>query len=445
MKRLHILANERAFVHKDGLPVLYLEPGKHFLWDLFGNLEVHTYDTNAVVAPLTAEQISIAPENDVDVVQVGELERAFVYYRNDVRYVLGPGSHAVWTTDRVTTAKGRKRAQAVRTRVVRAQGAAALTAGELAHVAPSDLALVEVGELERAVVHQFGRPTRWLDAGSHQVWTVERTATAERASWVPVTRVDVFDVSGVATKPLAARVAAVASSADYVEVTVPHGHAAVRFVDGRLDEVLSSGRHAAWRVERSVTFQTVDLAEQILQITGQEVMTKDRLSLRLALSAVWKVGDVARNCTVARSPSDLVYRAVQLAAREAVATRTLDELLADRDALGAELAPRVAERAEAVGLELVELGVKDIVLPGELKALLNKVIEAKKQAEANVILRREETSATRSLAQTAKVLEDNPVLLRLKELEAYKDLAAQVGNVDLVVGGAEGLQALKLR
>jgi len=78
--------------------------------------------------------------------------------------------------------------------------------------------------------------------------------------------------------------------------------------------------------------------------------------------------------------------------------------------------------------------VKDVVLPGEMKALLNRVIEAEKEAAANVILRPEETAATRSLANTAKVMADNPVLLRLKELESLKGIAEEVGEVRLVMG-----------
>ena len=114
--------------------------------------------------------------------------------------------------------------------------------------------------------------------------------------------------------------------------------------------------------------------------------------------------------------------------------RTLDELLATREQLGLQLMPTVRERAQSVGLELLDLGVKDLVLPGEMKTLLNRVIEAQKEAEANVILRREETAATRSMAQTAKVLAENPLLVRLKELEAYKELAAKVGQVHVVLG-----------
>jgi regulator of protease activity HflC (stomatin/prohibitin superfamily) len=87
------------------------------------------------------------------------------------------------------------------------------------------------------------------------------------------------------------------------------------------------------------------------------------------------------------------------------------------------------------------VGVKDVVLPGEMKTLLNRVIEAEKEAAANVILRREETAATRSLANTAKVMAEHPVLLRLKELEALKDIAERIDEVRLVVG-SDGLKTL---
>jgi hypothetical protein len=105
-----------------------------------------------------------------------------------------------------------------------------------------------------------------------------------------------------------------------------------------------------------------------------------------------------------------------------------------RDGRVAHTPPAVTERAATLGLEVLDLGLKDLVLPGEMKVLLNRVIEAQKEAEANVILRREETAATRSMAQTAKVLGENPLLVRLKELEAYKELAGKVGQVNLVLG-----------
>jgi regulator of protease activity HflC (stomatin/prohibitin superfamily) len=183
-----------------------------------------------------------------------------------------------------------------------------------------------------------------------------------------------------------------------------------------------------------VSFAVIDKREKLLNVTGQEVLSKDRVSLRLNLSASFVVVDPKRLATVARAPDDVVYLAMQLAAREAVATRTLDELLADRDAVSKAVQGEVESKAAAVGLQLTGFGVKDVILPGEMKALLNRVIEAQKEAEANVILRREETAATRSMAQTAKVLAENPLLVRLKELEAYKELAGKVGQLHLVLG-----------
>ncbi|MEM9874540.1 MAG: SPFH domain-containing protein, partial [Myxococcota bacterium] len=141
------------------------------------------------------------------------------------------------------------------------------------------------------------------------------------------------------------------------------------------------------------------------------------------------------------TPRDAVYLMVQLAARAYVAGVTLDELLEGREALNAYLAQATAMPAEEIGVRVETVGVKDVILPGEMKDLMNRVIAAEKEAAANVILRREETAATRSLANTAKVMANNPVLLRLKELEAVKEIAGQVGEVRLVVG-ADGLDTL---
>jgi regulator of protease activity HflC (stomatin/prohibitin superfamily) len=134
---------------------------------------------------------------------------------------------------------------------------------------------------------------------------------------------------------------------------------------------------------------------------------------------------------------------VQFAIREAVATRTLDEILAARDTIDREVRAFVTERASALGVEIGEIGVKDVILPGDVRELLNKVVEAERVAKANLIRRQEETAATRSLLNTSKLMEDNPLLLRLKELEALEKLVEKVGRIDLHAGsGAGGFEAL---
>ena len=347
-------------------------------------------------------------------VDVSLRERVLVLVDGKPLRYLGPGRHRLWVSPLAKVDVERFNTDEL---------VAELRAEALALVPAGELKPLTLTPTERALVIRRGRPAKWLQSGERQLWTVDPSVTVE-----------LLDVSGVQAEPLRDEVKALVPATDYVEATAAEGTTVVRYVDGALDAVLGAGRHAAWTVRRKVNLAVVDLREQQLAVNGQEVMTKDRVSLRLNLTAAWRVADVRRLATVARAPDEVLYVAVQLATREAVSTHTLDELLAAREQLGLQLQPTVAQRALSVGIELLDLGVKDLVLPAEMKALLNRVIEAQKAAEANVIFRREETAATRSMAQTAKVLAENPLVVRLKELEAYKELAAKVGQVHLVLG-----------
>lgn len=214
-------------------------------------------------------------------------------------------------------------------------------------------------------------------------------------------------------------------------------------VDGELKERLPPGRHAFWQVARTVTVTKVDLRPQPLEVTAQEILTKDRVGIRVTLTAFTKVIDPEKTALAAADVPGTLYRLVQFAIREAVATRTLDEILGARDTIDREVQSFVAERTAALGVEVGEIGIKDVILPGDVRELLNKVVEAERVAKANLIRRQEETAATRSLLNTSKLMEDNPLLLRLKELEALEKLVEKVGRIDLHTGGgAAGFDAL---
>ena len=129
-----------------------------------------------------------------------------------------------------------------------------------------------------------------------------------------------------------------------------------------------------------------------------------------------------------------LYREAQLALRAVVGARELDTFLTDKDAVGQGAGgDRCAAAPSDLGLEIVSVGIRDVILPGEMKDLMNKVTEAKKAAEANLIARREETAAMRSQANTAKLLADNPTLMRLRELEVLEKVAAS-GKLNVVLG-----------
>lgn len=227
---------------------------------------------------------------------------------------------------------------------------------------------------------------------------------------------------------------------------VPQHHAGLLWIDGVLQPLLPTGVHAFWRHGRDVSVTVVDLRTQTLEVSGQEILSRDKVSLRLNLSAGWRYQDVTRAFSQWPQPADQVYRELQFALRAVVGGQTLDALLSDKSQMDMALMAQVAPRLAQHGIVLENVGVKDIILPGEMRSLLAKVVEAEKFAQANLIRRREETAATRSLLNTAKVMEDNPVALRMKELETLERVAERIDRISVVGGLDQVLDGLvKLR
>ena len=219
-------------------------------------------------------------------------------------------------------------------------------------------------------------------------------------------------------------------------VQVPAWHAGVLKIDGETQALLPPGLTAYWKVNHLVHAEVVDTRLQVLEVGGQEILTKDKVNLRLNLAANWRYSDVLQAFAQLTKPLDHLYRELQFALREAVGTRTLDELLEDKQVIDDVVSAQVKDRMAPYGIDVASLGVKDIVLPGDMKTILSRLVEAEKSAQANVIRRREETAATRSLLNTAKVMENNPVALRLKELETLERVAERIDKIS-VFGGLD--------
>ncbi|MGC4091128.1 MAG: slipin family protein [Polyangiaceae bacterium] len=285
---------------------------------------------------------------------------------------------------------------------------------------------VTLDKLQRAVLFRDGAPIAFLRPGTHRYWTLDASV-----------RLSVFDVREV-LPPLTQELEAVIPRGEYVDATIQAHEKGLRYEQGRLLGVLEPGRYRLWtHPEAQARVVNVDMRRAEVAIVGQELMTRDKVTLRLNLSASYAVEDPVLATHQVASVKDTLYLAVQLAARQYLAGVSLDELLEGRDAFTRYLEQQVEPQARAIGVRLHQVGIKDVVLPGEMKTLLNRVIEAEKAAAANVILRREETAATRSLVNTARLMSDQPILMRLKELEAMKEIAAQIKEVRLVVGSEQ--------
>jgi len=219
---------------------------------------------------------------------------------------------------------------------------------------------------------------------------------------------------------------------------IPEHHLGLLYVEGQCLEILKPGLHAYWQLNRNIVIEIVDSRLQEMEVSGQEILTKDKVSLRINLSANYLITDVLQMKATLAKPTDYLYRELQFGLRAAVGTRTLDELLENKNVIDELVFTHIRAKIEGFGIEVRSIGVKDIILPGEMKTILSRVVEAEKIAQANLIRRREETAATRSLLNTAKVMEDNPTALRLKELEMLEKVTEKIGSIS-VYGGLEGL------
>lgn len=284
--------------------------------------------------------------------------------------------------------------------------------------------VVDLKDDQRGLVWIDGRFVSVLPPGLYVYWTGPREV-----------RVEVADARQPRFEHEALRhIARSPSVAALLEIsTVGRGGAGVLFLDGRYAETLPPGLYAFWKGVADARVVEVDLRESALDVGGQEIMTADTVTLRLNALVTYRVIDPRRAVCAVDDARQALYREAQLALRAVVSTRDLDALLSDKDLVAREVEKTLRRRAGELGIEVLSAGVRDVILPGDMKELMNKVTEARKAAEANLVTRREETAALRSQANTAKLLADNPVLMRLRELEVLEKVAGG-GKLSVVLG-----------
>ncbi|HFW6977750.1 TPA: slipin family protein [Escherichia coli] len=293
--------------------------------------------------------------------------------------------------------------------------------------------VADLSETEAGVLYMDGILLEILPPSTRRLyWRVEDDLTLVRMNTqqVPVQT----EVMNAVLQPR--RKGVVKGRDAILTVQVPAWHVGVLKIDGETQALLPPGLTAYWKINHLVEAEVVDTRLQVLEVSGQEILTKDKVNLRINLAANWRYSDVLLAFSQLTKPIDHLYRELQFALREVVGTRTLDELLEDKQVIDDVVSEQVKSRMKPFGMEIASLGVKDIVLPGDMKNILAQLVEAEKSAQANVIRRREETAATRSLLNTAKVMENNPVALRLKELETLERVAERIDNIS-VFGGLD--------
>lgn len=290
----------------------------------------------------------------------------------------------------------------------------------------SELTVVDVADNEIALHYVDGKFTGLLRVGKYAFWNVMKQHTFKVVDLrdpevTPDVDRSVFNHSGL--KGYA------------VCVDVENYEKTLLFFDNTLVRTLEPGRYFFWSKLVNVTVIDVDMRQKQLDMTGQEIMTEDKITLRLNFVCQYKIKDPVAAILTVKDYEQQIYIMLQLMLREYVGSLKLDDLLKMKQEISNYVITRLREKEPLLGVEFIYAGVKDIILPGEIKDILNTVLVAEKRAQANIITRREETASTRSLLNTAKLMDENKTLYKLKELEYLEKICENVGNISVGNGG----------
>jgi len=361
---------------------------------------------------------------------VGDNERVLLIRNKRFEDILGPGEYRLFTLFRGIELE-RYNIKAL----VFASDWADFIVNQRAELAARYFTVVETAATEVAVVSLDGRVARVIAPSTRALfWKGAVAVTFEK--------IDVVKDPEVPAR-LLSTLARLGTSALMVMAAVDEGKRGLVYLDGRLlvingSRELGAGTYGFWNAVSTPRIEVIETRRQTLEAAGQEILTRDKVTLRVNISAVYEVVNAASARAGAKDVNELLYRTLQIAVRQTLGKRTLEEVLAEKTDLDEAVSAEVRREMEMYGVRVGAIALKDIILPGDIRDILNQVVTAEKEAQANLIRRREETASTRSLLNTAKLMEDNPLLVRLKELEALEKIAGKVEKIT-VVGGLNAL------
>ena len=217
----------------------------------------------------------------------------------------------------------------------------------------------------------------------------------------------------------------------YTKVEVLEYQKARLYFNQKFIKILDAGTYYFWKNGVKIDVGFVDTRLTQMDITGQEILTQDKVSLRINFVCNYRVTDYVKILTEIDDFAEQMHVAAQLALREYVGKYKLDEILENKSQMSEFVFTKLKEKEKDLFVEITDAGVKDIILPGEIREIMNTVLVAKKRVQANVITRREEVASTRSLLNTAKLMDENQTLYKLKELEYVERICENVGNINL--------------
>jgi len=288
------------------------------------------------------------------------------------------------------------------------------------------LDIIEVSDDQIAIQYAKGNFNRVLTPGQYAYWKAGPSYTYD---WV---RLDDIEVDAKISRSVLNQVAVRPYLTAHV---IERYESGLLYIAGQLVKELDPGTYYYWKGQKYAIVTKIDRRRQQLEVSGQELLTADKAGIRVSLFADYQVDNIVKAVSESKGYDRQLYVGLQLALREYVGQYSLDQLLSNKAGMAPYILESMSAKAEQLGIKLWDVGIRDIILPGDVKDIMNQVLVAEKRAQANTIMRREETASTRSLLNTAKLMEDNTMLYQLKEMEYMEKIAEKVGEITLNGGG----------
>ncbi len=204
-----------------------------------------------------------------------------------------------------------------------------------------------------------------------------------------------------------------------LRATVLEYERGLKYKRGKFKKVLGPGVY--WYMPLFSRILKVDIRPRFSSIAGQEVLSADGVTLKVSLAANYEVAEPAAAINGVQDYEQALYTELQISLRGIIGAADIDTVLDSRSALSEQLMAAAVPKAEALGLRLLSVEIKDIMFPGKLKEVFAQVVSARKEGLAALEKARGESAALRSLANAAKMLESNPNLMQLRLLQAFAE------------------------
>lgn len=350
-------------------------------------------------------------------ITINTWQRGLLFKKGVYQRMLEEGNYWVWSSEKVEVYDVTKPfTSPVELNILLQDGSLA----EALHV-------IEVRDNQIVLLIENGLLKQVLNAGRYTFW---KSVVRYEFIWVDTSKIEI-------TENISRAILMSKLVAPYVRTyTVENFEKALLFVDGNYVRGLQSGVYFWWKNNIVIHVCKVDVRKQQTEINGQEILTKDKAALRINAWAQYTVVDVEKALLQNKEYDRQLYVSFQLALREYIGGLSFDELLEKKDGIVPFILQSVSGNAKGLGVEVSGFGIRDIILPGDVKEIMNQVLIAEKKAQANTIMRREETASTRSLLNTAKLMEDNLMLFKLKEMEYVEKIADKISSISVSGNGA---------